>query len=895
MSRSGTVTSIAGSAADQFNNPSIQNAVAILEQLSDLGRALPFIAPAFVLLSLIIQVEKKARDADAKCNDLVDRITFMLGHLGALRRLKVADPTRKVIDRMNDVLKDCASLIQAYRKQNAIARRLNFSNRDNFVSCVTAVNSCSNDLMLSLQIHQSSQLDILTRSIPFDAEDMAAETFVTLHGGVKAVKEDPTLVTQFADELQLKMDDTVMEQIHTNLSDLVEENHARLERMLKDNVGTAVATGIKELVDQLNEADMEQRFICVQCDAPFRNSTNGSKSCNFHRAEYSSWDRRNPYSCCGTENPCQWGSHRAKHHCDYPYGNFYGRVSKINNYVDTVDQWASVEDKNLVSNDMQKAYVGGLLRWVSQGDFVNEPTVIISVGSIWYTNPYFFDTFTTNDLQSISRVVRMTGNTQIFRTSPDTSEFSMAEWVLSPEGAITGVRITAKAATSSTPFVKVCPINIAKCAKSGEVLSLSEGGMRAFKPKTPYVLPEAVRVSPELSDKPIRPTRTNFKTCTTPELPVILKVTSDPPLKPNPDFASYDSDNFEGVVSVFNKSSVDSKNPITISSISASFRFLGEDTYAPVKSFKVLDGWELPITIEPRQSWPLRFQVVLPRSEEDTKLQARWFNRAFIARKRPIRVKLLFEEIEGEECSIVLEHVFNPLFPLDKKKENDIDYFFFDEPELYSRNGIHVEKSSNDSEVIKFSGATGDSTINISRLQKVVYHAVQTGETEVDLEIGGERSDGAWEWGVWALVDLACNRVYAFKILLTQGRLVSKKTMACLGYVLCPDYGNFVDEQRAAQLAMEKVGFPQLEPLVVEDVLKDDTVDDNVSALPTSSSTTSSVPSSLPIASMIIPEELTARLTSIDTNLARIATAVELLLGHLTKKPETPAQTWHRR
>jgi len=92
---------VAGDAADRMlGNPSVWNAIQIMESLSDLGRALPFVAPAFVLLSLIIQIEKQARDADAKCNDLVDRITFMIGHLAVLRDVKIMDTTKQVIDRM---------------------------------------------------------------------------------------------------------------------------------------------------------------------------------------------------------------------------------------------------------------------------------------------------------------------------------------------------------------------------------------------------------------------------------------------------------------------------------------------------------------------------------------------------------------------------------------------------------------------------------------------------------------------------------------------------------------------------------------------------------------------------------------------------------------------------
>jgi len=66
---------------------------------------------------------------------------------------------------MLEVLKNAASLIAAYRKQNVIARRLSLTNRDKFMQCA----------------------------------DMAAQTFVETHGGsVDAVMHDRELVKEFA-------------------------------------------------------------------------------------------------------------------------------------------------------------------------------------------------------------------------------------------------------------------------------------------------------------------------------------------------------------------------------------------------------------------------------------------------------------------------------------------------------------------------------------------------------------------------------------------------------------------------------------------------------------------------------------------------------------------------
>ena len=139
----------------------------------------------------------------------------------------------------------------------------------------------------------------------------------------------------------------------------------------------------------------------------------------------------------------------------------------------------------------------------------------------------------------------------IYRTSPNKNEYMMAEWILSVSGKITGVRLTAKSATSSSPYVRICPINF--------ILTISEGGMRSYIPESSYSLPETIQVGPELSDSQARPICTNFKTKTTP-LHVILKTTSDPPLVANPNLklVSTTSDYFEGAVSVFNNHSVGS-------------------------------------------------------------------------------------------------------------------------------------------------------------------------------------------------------------------------------------------------------------------------------------------------------------------------------------------------
>lgn len=913
-----TVTSALEPAA---NNHVLSAAMEVCSNLSDICRAVPFVAPAFVLLKIIIDIEKKAQDVDAKCNDIIERITFMLSHMPVLKKMVKGEgekeedsfslkAIKQVVERMNDAVKNAAALITAYRKQSPIARRLSISNREKFATCADTLNTCCSDLLMSLQIRQSQQLNVLTeRDVPLDDEDWAAKTFVEAHGGdFEAVQYDRELVKEYAKGRDMVMGDSVMDELEDGaVTDSVEQVSSRLEKIVKDNVSSAIADGLKELATQLMTVEQEQAFVCVQCQSSFTRSSNHAKACSYHRADYNSWSRN--YPCCDTQHPCQYSFHREKHHCDYPYGTFFLRAQKINNYVDTVDEWASVKDTSLDEDEkVEKASVGQLLRWVSRGERIQEPTILISVGTIWWNTPYYFNTFTLSDLQNISKSVRHSRRTLIFRTAPDeTAEsYASAEWLLSISGKITGVRLTAKTSTSSIPFVRVCPIDLSTGQKSGEVLAISDGGMRPYLPATPYALPATVRVGPGLSDAPLRAVRKDFKTRTSsPAFRVIMRNVDEPPLAANPNIAGPKFDYFQGTVSVFNNNAPGSNLPITIAAAKASYRFIGEKEYKDAvqptgeSTLEILDYVQFPLTVDPRQSANIKFQVGVPRTEEDAKKDVRWWNRALCARHRPVRIRFTLEDIEGEEASLVFEYVFKP-FPFPEVKEDDLAAFWFDEPDMVSRHMVKVEKASGDDEVIRIDGTE----IKVKTLERAVYQALKTGKTEVDLEIGREKEYGEWEWKARALVDISCRRVYAFKVLVQEGKLVpeDQKSLGCLGYVLCPEYGQVVqDKKRPISYATEAVRFPPptgLKPYLQLNYPVDDNVDDWKPPVPPKPSRTLSTAQLLSPGGLNgvspqspgaqvpfhVPEELNRRLASFDTKLGRIADALEKLVGVLEAK-----------
>lgn len=82
--------------------------------------------------------------------------------------------------KVQDTLKEAAALIEAYRKQSKIARRLRMSNMQNFEQMAGKITTCSSDLMMSLQIQQTGDLSILKRVVP---RDRIAENFIRENGG----------------------------------------------------------------------------------------------------------------------------------------------------------------------------------------------------------------------------------------------------------------------------------------------------------------------------------------------------------------------------------------------------------------------------------------------------------------------------------------------------------------------------------------------------------------------------------------------------------------------------------------------------------------------------------------------------------------------------------------
>lgn len=794
-------------------NPALNHLIQLADKLVDIGKSVPFIAPAFIILKIIIDIEQKARDADAKCEDLLERINFMVSNITVLEKVEAIDPLKVVIEKTISTLKSAASLIQAYRKQGAIARRLNMSNSQNFVQMAQKIMACSQDLMLSLQIQQTGDLSVLSRSVPVDHQDEEAEIFVSTHGGQSVINCNSELVEKFAEKMQLTMSDQVMDQMQLNVGDILEENQSRIETLLKENSSNAIADTIKALAAEVREREAEKRLTCLQCGKEYREAANGAGACSFHKSP----EAKGTFTCCGQKSPCAFSNHRSVHHCEYPYASFFDYARGIICYGNTVDKWAEILETDMATNIDQYASIGKLVRWSNLHERITQPMMVIHIGHIKVGSSYFFQVLDVDKIKSVNAIVRQTGKTLIFRSVQDESEYSMAEWTLDDAGVINGVVLSSKVATSDTATVKTVPIDIETVSLSGEVQTLSQSIFRVYKPAEPYTFPGIRHVGHIARDTPLREQR-EFKART--KLPLIAIPQGKMQANSSP-FMHGEDDQFEGTLSIFNKALPSSETYVTLMSCTAHYRLVGDKEYKDVKSLS-LGNTKFPVSVGPTQSVDFSFEVFIHRNAAQAALEEVCRGWAMIALHHPVRIRLTFKDIEDQEFVFVQEYVHHPRDNLEAKASDDILFLQIQDVFSAFRSVMRIKKGDEGSDTIINIG--NERKLSVEDLNLIVYKAEQTGVTEVHL---GDRNRDLFKWDVWALVDLSCRRVYGFKVLLMQGSSRSKKTTAALGYAPCPIYGEGNLEERPIRYADEKSLFPELEPEEVLNVVSDDDVDDD--------------------------------------------------------------------
>ncbi|KAG0036051.1 hypothetical protein BGZ82_004765 [Podila clonocystis] len=824
-----TINKVLGSSG----NPVLDNMINLAEKLVDVGKVVPFIAPAFVILKIIIDIEQKAREVDEKCLDLMERINFLVSHIVVLERIHnieaMMDTLVTVLQKVQDTLKEAAALIEAYRKQSKIARRLRMSNMQNFELMAGKITACSSDLMMSLQIQQTGDLSIMKRMVP---RDRVAESFIRENGGQDTINNDPELVKKFAEKVNLTMSDQVMEQMQSNMQEMITRNQNQIETIVRESSSASVADMIKAIATHQRELEAELKLTCVQCEKEYNVSTNGPESCRFHSA-VGNFDR---YHCCQKTSPCQKGYHQPEHHSKYPYSSFFLWSYGILAPSDTVDYWVKIKEIDLDKDDDnigQVVRVGQLIRWRSWGELVATPLMLVNVGQVQEDMPYYLEIFDVASLEDTRKRILRTGQTCIFKNTSETeAAFSMGEWILDAETQqIAGIKLTVKVGSSKTPTVCIIPLDplLLKMPDKASVTYLSRCSGTVYKPDRPYEFPKTVQLGPAIRASRLREPRSFRTKISSPNIPLLLTPAWEMVANNQVQLANNREDRFRGTWRALNRSPLSNQKQIILLSVKFEYRLVGEPTYKPVNAFALRDDVKLPISIGPSQAVDIPWEFLVDKPEHCQGGSLLSINYAHLTIHQPLRLRVTFTDIEGEEVSLIQEYVHGVRGATLPAPE-DLGFFFVDKIYECQRTSVRITKSPRPDQYVLEISAGFDPKIKITEvhLHKIVAKAAKTNITEVDMKFG-VRNLGI-DWTIWALVDLSCRRVYGFKVLLYHGSMTKDRVSASLGYAPCPLYGGDNLETRPIQYAEESKIVPDVSHWDDVVIIEDDNIDNEPSS-----------------------------------------------------------------
>jgi hypothetical protein len=73
-------------------------------------------------------------------------------------------------------------------------------------------------------------------------------------------------VEEFAAQINCHLDEDTMQQINTDISEIIKTSQADIQVMIQDQVADAVAKGFQDMTAHMLELEKEDKLMCVQCD-----------------------------------------------------------------------------------------------------------------------------------------------------------------------------------------------------------------------------------------------------------------------------------------------------------------------------------------------------------------------------------------------------------------------------------------------------------------------------------------------------------------------------------------------------------------------------------------------------------------------------------------------------
>jgi len=180
------------------------------------------------------------------------------------------------------------------------------------------------------------------------------------------------------------------------------------------------------------------------------------------------------------------------------------------------------------------------------------------------------------------------------------------------------------------------------------------------------------------------------------------------------------------------------------------------------------------------------------------------FNRSWIARYKPLRLKLTFEDVNENKSYQIIEYV-NPLPTIREASDQDKLNIYVDNPEMMCRENFYIrdEDLEND-KVFNLNGTT----YSVDEVNKIVYKAIKEDKYEYLLV---SKKVEEFEWEAFGLIDSGCKRMYGIKVLLQN------KFAATMGYYTLPLYKSSKENGDSKVGLTEMIGIPARDKISVDD------------------------------------------------------------------------------
>ncbi|KAI9346826.1 hypothetical protein DFJ73DRAFT_837676 [Zopfochytrium polystomum] len=543
----------------------------------------------------------------------------------------------------------------------------------------------------------------------------------------------------------------------------------------------------------------EPTLHCIQCTKPYRESQNAPGTCAFHLSD----------KCCGFSFiPCQHASHRARHHCDYPYARFYTWMDSIMGYIASAQVWTTVYTVDYRALDIgATAEIGMVLP--GHPTEANKIFVRLMMRSDNPNAPLFFGVFSQKDLESVNPDIPI-GYLSAFPKGFGQGPLeAKASWILDGS-TIVGIRLYCKSFTSQPSKSEIYFSFDNGVPKCGEIVEQPPTfGEKSLGGEDPWKLYNGIprtqlQKGPPRLQFPLPREPETFEPLIPVDCPVFLKLKS----------ASFFSltqklDQFTFAFYATNNSN----RPATILEASAWFKLRGNPNFPqtewkPVETMKSYvvafdqKPINLPIAINAFHTVIITVEVALVRDADIA-----WRTQSVLARHGPILFDVEFGVAGATNASQVVEYVNGrgdsfyeqPAEPADGLKELIVleDTKSWDRESFYIHTRSVPSNASDDEKVVVVNG-TGASL----RILRVAFCRWALARANIPVNDGEYAVSGnkvlLWStkqynfaWKVWAVIDPSRRCVFAIRVdgkCGSDGKDFTK-------FAMLPDYGDALSEK----------------------------------------------------------------------------------------------------